>query len=67
MEEHHDENSMHEREDGKPADRKQDVTCNSQALTAVKHEGWSENSGIGVEHQDPHLYSQVGVGLMVVL
>ena len=39
----------------------------AQLLAAVLHDGLSEKGGSGFEHQPPHLYSQVGVGEMVVV
>ena len=36
-------------------------------LAAVVQESLSEKGGRGLEHQLPHLYSQVGVGEMVVV
>lgn len=55
------------KESGKPALRKQEATWTAQALCAVEQPFASENSGMGVEHQFPHLYSQVGVGVTVVV
>jgi hypothetical protein len=54
-------------EAGKPAPRKHEASWTAQLLAAVLHDGLSENGGSGFEHQLPHLYSQVGVGEIVVV
>lgn len=59
------ENSKQSKLAGKPAWRKQDATCTLQEEKAAKQEFESLKAGIGVEHQFPHLYSQVGVGVVV--
>jgi hypothetical protein len=65
--EHQVANSKQFKESGKPACKKQDATWTVQALAAVMQPFASLKSGMGVEHQSPHLYSQVGVGVTVVV
>jgi hypothetical protein len=52
---------------GKPAWRKQEATWRVQEEWAAQQEVESLKVGRGVEHHLPHLYSQVGVGEMVVV
>lgn len=59
------ENSKQLKLAGKPAWAKQDATCTLQEEKAAEQEFESVKSGIGVEHQFPHEYSQVGVGVVV--
>jgi hypothetical protein len=47
---------------GNPAFEKHDAVCSTQDETASRQESLSVKTGRGVEHQFPHLYSQVGVG-----
>jgi hypothetical protein len=58
-------NAQQSRFAGNPACRKQDRSWILHCPTALRHEVASEKLGRGVEHQFPHLYSQVGVGLTV--
>jgi hypothetical protein len=39
----------------------------AQFAAEVEHDGWSENGGRGFEHQLPHWYSQVGVGVDTIV
>jgi hypothetical protein len=55
------------RESGQPACRKQDVSWIAQFETAMEHSFLLVKGGRGLEHHFPHLYSQVGVGEMVVV
>lgn len=59
--------SKHFKESGKPAWRKQEVTWTKQDEAAVAHPFASTKSGMGVEHQLPHLYSQVGAEVTVAV
>jgi hypothetical protein len=52
---------------GNPASRKQDATWMRQFDAAVLQELESEKPANGFEHQLPHWYSQVGVGVTVVV
>lgn len=65
MDEHQLENSKQFKLSGKPACKKQEATCTLQEEKAVQQESESVNAGIGLEHQFPHEYSQVGVGVVV--
>jgi hypothetical protein len=65
MDVHQLENSKQFKLAGKPAWRKQDATCTLQDEKAAKHELESVKVGIGVEHQFPHEYSHVGMGVVV--
>jgi hypothetical protein len=59
--------SKQSKEAGKPALRKQEATWTAQALAAVAQPFASLKAGIGFEHQFPHWYSHVGVGVTVVV
>jgi hypothetical protein len=64
---HHCEKAQQSWEAGHPAFAKHEKTCTAQFAAAVEHDVWSENGGRGLEHQLPHLYSQVGVGVDTIV
>lgn len=64
---HHSEKAQQSLDAGHPAFLKQEKTCTAQFAADVLHDPWSEKGGSGFEHQFPHRYSQVGVGVDTIV
>ena len=67
MDWHHLKNSKHFMLPGNPASRKHAATWMVQAETASKQSPLLLKGGRGAEHQFPHVYSQVGVAVEVIV